>query len=371
MSLEAMADRAKHPPGVSEADRRRCRALVKTGSRTFYAASLLLPERERQGAYALYAFCRIADDLIDDTAGDRDTQAQALATLRRRLEALYAGRPEPHAEDRAFAEAAFRYAIPRAVPEALLEGFQWDAEGRRYDTESDLLAYAARVAGTVGVMMTLLMGRREPEVVARACDLGVAMQLTNIARDVGEDARAGRLYLPSTWLAEAGIDGAAFLRSPRHSPALGTVTARLLDRADQLYRRSEPGIGALPGACRPAIQAARHLYAEIGRQVERQDLDSISGRAVVPLARKLAFLPRILALSLRRPALAPVPPLRETAFLIDAVVRTPASPWAARRDVRGIDARAGRLLDLIARLQERDALARTSPWTPPVGGLGG
>ena len=120
----------------------------------------------------------------------------------------------PMAADRALASVIARYAIPRAVPQALLEGFAWDREGRRYETLADLTAYAARVAGTVGAMMALLMDERRPEVLARACDLGVAMQFSNIARDVGEDARAGRLYLPQEWLREAGLDPEAWLAAP-------------------------------------------------------------------------------------------------------------------------------------------------------------
>ena len=107
---------------------------------------------------------------------------------------------------------------PAALPEALLEGLAWDAEGRSYETLDDLFDYAARVAGTVGVMMTLIMGVRSPEALARACDLGVAMQLTNIARDVGEDARMGRIYLPRQWLREAGVDAEAFLADPQARP---------------------------------------------------------------------------------------------------------------------------------------------------------
>ena len=104
-----------------------------------------------------------------------------------------------------------RCAIPAALPEALLEGLAWDAEGRSYETIDELFDYAARVAGAVGVMMALIMDVRSPQALARACDLGVAMQLTNIARDVGEDARLGRIYLPRQWLREAGIDADAWL----------------------------------------------------------------------------------------------------------------------------------------------------------------
>ena len=125
-------------------------------------------------------------------------------------------------------------------------------------------------------MMTLVMGQRSPEIVARACDLGVAMQLTNIARDVGEDARAGRLYLPLSWLREAGIDPEAWLAKPVFTPEIAAIVQRLLDAADVLYARATLGIANLPLACRPGIYAARALYAEIGRELERGGLDSVS-----------------------------------------------------------------------------------------------
>ena len=147
------------------------------------------------------------------------------------------GRPLPHPADRAMADLIRRYAIPRAIPEALLEGLTWDAEGRTYETLEELFDYAARVAGTVGVMMTLMMGERSPQALARACDLGVAMQLTNIARDVGEDARLGRLYLPRQWLRKMGIDCRHVARRSRAHGAAAARVARLLGAAaDALWR---------------------------------------------------------------------------------------------------------------------------------------
>jgi phytoene synthase len=146
----------------------------------------------RDSATALYAFCRLADDAIDEGDTETGARTRALATLAQRLDAAYTGRPHDDPADRAFAQIVAQHHIPRAVPEALLEGFAWDLQGRRYETLADLHDYAARVAGTVGVMMAMLMGVRAPAALARACDLGIAMQLTNIARDVGEDARAGR-----------------------------------------------------------------------------------------------------------------------------------------------------------------------------------
>jgi phytoene synthase len=317
--LLATPDRS---PADARADLAACRALLRGGSRTFYAASHVLPTRVREPAIALYAFCRLADDAVDLHTGPDATQA--LAGLHRRLARLYEGRPLPHAADRAFAEVVTRFAIPRALPEALLEGFAWDARGKRYETLADLHDYAARVAGAVGAMMALLMGARAPALVARACDLGVAMQLTNIARDVGEDAQAGRLYLPRAWLREAGVDPDAWLARPTFTPALGGVVQRLLAAADELYVRAADGIAQLPAACRPGMHAARLIYAEIGREVERRGLDSVSRRAVVSGARKARLLAGAIAVAALPGAAAAAPPLEATQYLVEAVAQAPA-----------------------------------------------
>jgi phytoene synthase len=116
-------------------------------------------------------------------------------------------------------------------------------------------------------MMCVVMEVRDPHALARACDLGVAMQLTNIARDVGEDARAGRLYLPTDWLEEEGIDIDAFLANPQPTPEIRRIVKRLLAEANRLYFRSEPGIARLPVDARPGIFAARHCYDAIGRKL--------------------------------------------------------------------------------------------------------
>lgn len=321
-----------------------CRRLLRHGSRTFHAASYLLPRRVREPATALYAFCRLADDAVDVGGG-----AAALGQLHDRLERAYAGRPLPLAADRAFAAVVRRHGIPSGIPQALLEGFRWDAEGRRYETLEDLHAYAARVAGTVGAMMAMLMGARTPALLARACDLGVAMQLSNIARDVGEDAGMGRVYLPLQWLREAGIDADAWLRDPEYSDALGAVVSRLLDEADRLYRRANAGIAGLPLSCRPGIYAARYLYAAIGHQVRRQRLDSVSSRAVVPVRRKLAWLTRAVVAAGRGAPGAEAPPLAATGFLVRAAA-VPA------RDVApsGVRGWGLWLIELFAELERRD-----------------
>ncbi len=308
---------------AAQDDHAACREAIRQGSRSFYAASLILPNRVRAPAYGLYAFCRLSDDAVDVEGGS----FTALERLRERLARACEGRPYPVAADRAMADLMRRYAIPRAVPEALLDGLAWDAEGHRYETLDELFDYAARVAGTVGVMMTLMMGARAPQTLARACDLGIAMQLTNIARDVGEDARAGRLYLPLCWLREAGIDPEALLAKPVATPALKGVVARLLCEAAALYTRARRGIAQLPLSCRPAILAAALLYAEIGRELtSRCALDSITHRARVGATRKLALVARAGVASPWLSGGAPLPPIDAAMFLIEAVARHPVRP---------------------------------------------
>jgi 15-cis-phytoene synthase len=298
-----------------------CRTLMRGGSKSFYLSSLALPQRVRAPASALYAFCRVADDAIDTSAEPH----AALGALQARLDAVYAGAPQDHVADQALAEVVAQVRLPRALLDALLEGFAWDAQGRRYETIADLHDYAARVAGTVGAMMTLVMETRDPQSLARACELGVAMQLTNIARDVGEDARNGRLYLPLAWLREAGLDADAWLAAPRFDARLGQVIARLLAEAERLYQRAECGVIGLPRDCRPAIQAARLVYAEIGHALAAAGLDSVQRRTVVGTGRKLALLGRACAALVKAPghpiaAGAASPPLPAVRFLVDAAV---------------------------------------------------
>ncbi|MRG94230.1 phytoene/squalene synthase family protein [Polyangium spumosum] len=309
---------------ASAEDLAACRELLRKGSKSFFAASLLLPKRVRVPMLPIYAFCRVADDVVDQAS-----EPGAVEALTARLAAAYEGRPHDSPVDRAFSDVAREHELPRVVMEGLIEGFSWDAEGRRYETLSDLHAYCARVASTVGVIMSVLMGVRDPQALARACDLGVAMQLTNIARDVGEDARNGRVYLPLAWLEEAEIDVGKWLSRPVFSAALGAVVERLLCHASVLYARADLGIKMLPRDCRASIRAASLIYSDIGRVVEQKGFDSVTSRAYVPLARKLLLLVRALVSPTPRPSLAieacggplDLAPLPEVRFLVDAAAR--------------------------------------------------
>ena len=337
-----MSDQATPMPGI---DLAACEELMRGGSKSFFAASSLLPQRVRMPAIALYAFCRVADDAIDEHADD----PLAMQKLQKRLTAIYDGQPEEFVADRAMAMVAHRYGLPRELPEALLEGFAWDAAGRHYDTLEDLHHYCARVAGSVGAMMAMIMGITNPHALARACELGNAMQLTNIARDVGEDARNGRLYLPRLWMRQVGIDPYTWLTNPQFTPALGDVVGRLLLEADRLYQRGSSGIAALPRDCRSAILAASTIYAEIGRVIAERQMNSIDGRAVVGSTRKLTLLCLAKARAQLPTRCEPEAPLPAIQFLVDACA------LAGERKINGItpksfDERCEWVIDLFERL---------------------
>jgi len=344
----AAARNRRHPsPEMIEA----CNRLMRVGSHSFFAASRILPKRFRYAATALYAFCRVTDDAVDEMPAGASIDV-VMAYLHERLDAIYRAEPFAIDADCAFAGVVHDYALPKALPLALLEGFQWDATGRQYETIDDLYAYAARVAGTVGAAMTLIMGERSAQTVARACELGVAMQLTNIARDIGEDARRGRIYLPLAWLREEGIDPEGFLANPVFSSQMARITKRLLKTANQLYMRAETGIAALPYDCRAAIMAARLIYAAIGQEVARNQFNSLDQRAVVSRPRKWLLMARAATVYFVSPPkdylISPLPAIE---FLINAI--TPAeTPQIKPASVPSV-------IQLLERLEHRNRGAKT------------
>jgi 15-cis-phytoene synthase len=243
-------------------------AAIAAGSQSFAAAARLMPRAIRDDTVQLYAWCRHADDAVDGqvlghagvVAGD---PAVRLAELRAEtLAALRGDDPvsPPFAGLRAVAR---RHGFPERLPLDLLDGLEMDVDGRRYDGIEDTLDYAYRVAGVVGVMMARVMGVRDEAVLDRACDLGLAFQLTNIARDVVDDARIGRLYLPRAWLDEAG----AGVGDDIPSPELYSVIIRLLDAAEPYYLSARSGLAALPLQAAWSISAALRIYRAIGAAI--------------------------------------------------------------------------------------------------------
>ncbi len=273
---------------------------LAAGSKSFALAGRLLPRSCRDDAAVLYAWCRRCDDAVD-LAGP-ELRAEALRRMRRELEAAYAGHETFDPVLRAFGEVVRRRRIPRRYPSQLLDGFQMDVEGATYPSLGALLGYAYCVAGTVGVMMAHVMGVTQPGPLRRAAHLGIAMQLTNICRDVDEDWRNGRLYLPRELL--AAQEGARFDPTAARRAVRG-----LLGEADRFYASADAGLGALRFRCAVAIRAARLIYADIGRVIAARGHD-VRRRAVVSRGRKLWLAARALMIEVTlRVRRAPRPPV--------------------------------------------------------------
>jgi len=295
------------------------REAIRTGSRSFAAAAALFDPATRADAEMLYAWCRHCDDVIDGQSlghgmavpGAEDAEAR-LAALYARTRAALAGEPTDDPSFAAFREVAARRRIPERYALTLIDGFAMDVAGARYETLEDVLEYCWRVAGVVGVMMALVMGV-EPDDLAtlrRAQDLGLAFQLTNIARDVMEDAANGRVYLPGAWLEEAGVgEGRVADRDQR--AAVAAVTARLLSAAEPYYASALAGLTRLPLRSAWAIAAARGVYREIGVEVRRRGPAAWDTRAGASGPRKawLALAGGIAALASRFARPAPRPDL--------------------------------------------------------------
>lgn len=274
--------------GATAEDLAFCDDVIRRNSRSFHVASRLLPRVVRQRAIATYAFCRGADDDVDVASGEAEARTRHLAT-RDRLDRLYAGLPMDDPVGRAFAGVVAAAGIPREEPEALLDGMAQDLGVVRMADEDELLVYAYRAAGVVGCMMSRIMGRSDDQALRRAIDLGIGMQLTNVARDVGEDAARDRVYLPADWLAAAGSSVDEVLER-RPTPGVLATNRRVLALAERYYESGIGGIRLLPARCRPAILTAALTYREIGRRVLARGGDGVSARVAVPDARKLVLV---------------------------------------------------------------------------------
>jgi phytoene synthase len=258
--------------------------ILARHSKSFALAGKLLPPWCRRDAAALYAWCRRCDDAVD-VPEDAAARAAAVTRLRLELGAVYEGDAQDEPVLAAMQDVVTRHGIPRCYCDDLIEGMAMDVGLVRYQTMDELLLYCYRAAGTVGLMMAHVMGVRDAGTLRRAADLGLAMQLTNICRDVAEDELRGRVYLP----AALGGGGGAVTGAPERTAA---AVAEVLRRAEALYGSGDAGLGRLPLRCAVAIRAAGLIYREIGAVIARRGFDVRAGRAVVSRSRKLWLMAR-------------------------------------------------------------------------------
>lgn len=271
---------------MSEVQRQAAEATA-AGSKSFYFAARFFPPDLARAAHAVYWFCRTTDDIVDENTGDIHQWAAALR------DALSRGHSANPTLD-LFARTVVDYRIPREYPLDLVEGVKMDASGQRYRTFDELRLYCYRVASTVGLMMMHVIGAK-PGADLYAIDLGVAMQLTNILRDVGTDLRMGRIYLPSEELAQFGYVEAD-LRAGLRNEAFIRLMEFQAARAKSLYKAAEPGISMLDARGRFAIRIAADVYAGILDQIEKGGYDVFERRAFVPKSRKYWITARAMAL---------------------------------------------------------------------------
>jgi phytoene synthase len=271
-----------------------CARVARRHARTFWLASLLLPAEKRRGAFALYAFCRVADDIVDDPGAPGDVRAR-LARHGDALERALRGEGGGPLFDE-LSWACRRFAVPAEPLKELLRGVARDLNAPRYETWEELERYCEGVASSVGEMCVSVFGlvdeARRDEAVAQARALGTAMQLTNILRDVGEDARRGRCYLPREDLAAAGLEAEAVLngRVDTRDRAWRRLIAGHVARAREYYRRAIDGIPLLAPDAQACARACAVGYAGILDAIERQGYDTLSTRARLGWAARLAVL---------------------------------------------------------------------------------
>lgn len=290
-----------HPASIDESIRidtaaayEYCRQLTYTHAKTFYFASHFIPRRKRNACYAVYAFCRYVDDLIDVAMESGDvTTADALEIVGQwnsAIQNVYNGHAANHPIVLAWEDTLRQFSIPRDLPEVLIEGVLMDTTVTRFQTFEELRTYCYKVASVVGLMTSEIFGYSSPSALERAVDLGIAMQLTNIIRDVREDAERGRIYLPETELHRFGVVESDIL-ALRHTPQLQELIKELVRTTETYYDQADLGIPLLEKDSRLTVTLMSSNYRKILEVVRRRDFNVMQGRASTSFATKLMSIP--------------------------------------------------------------------------------
>lgn len=277
-----------------------CRLITRVHAKTFYMATRFLPNHKQRGIFAIYGLCRYLDDLVDEAEDLIHLQAitkqevlQKLHTFKKELIDTYNGGKQQNPILIAFSDVLLRYDIPLNYPLLLLDGVKMDLEKSRYKNFSELYDYSYKVASVVGLMTSEIFGYSNPEAIEHAVDLGIAMQLTNILRDIGEDLNKGRIYLPADELDHFGITEADL---ENHS--IGQKFIELMkfqiERTRRYYDSADVGISMLNKDSRLPVALARENYSRILNKIEESNYNVFSQRAYLNSTEKLTMLPRVM-----------------------------------------------------------------------------
>lgn len=277
-----------------------CRQVTQRASKTFYWGSVFLPPPKRRAIWAVYALCRVVDDIVDEAAeaprvghlrGSTSPKV-ALDGWRRSLERLYMrGGTDEGPIQAAWGDLLNHYAVPLQPALELIDGVEMDLTLNRYATFDDLYLYCYRVAGTVGLLTAPIFGYQDKAALHHAVELGVALQLTNILRDVGEDARKGRIYLPLDEMQHFGYSEADVMNGVINEAFCELVRFQIA-RADDYYQRAQAGISLLSHDCRLAVSLSGTLYRHILERIRMNHYNVYTKRASVPLKDKLTAASR-------------------------------------------------------------------------------
>jgi 15-cis-phytoene synthase len=274
-----------------------CRQVTRQASKTFYWGSAFLPPAKRCAVWAIYALCRTVDDIVDEAACATAPRighlqgavapAESLDYWRRALERIYQGYgDDKHPIQCAWMDMLTRYPVPLYATMDLLNGVEMDLTRKRYRSFDDLYVYCYRVAGTVGLLTSPIFGYHCEEALTHAVELGVALQLTNILRDIGEDARRGRIYLPQEEMERFGYSEEELLAGTVNETFCELLRFQIA-RAEEYYLRAQPGIALLNQDCRLAVSLSGTLYHNILDRIRLNKYNVFTRRASVPLKTKL------------------------------------------------------------------------------------
>lgn len=276
-----------------------CRAITREHAKTFYLSTRFLPNHKQRSIFAIYALCRYVDDLVDEAEDCADQSSLELHSLEQKLEAFeqdlhqaYQTGASDHPILRAFADTLQRFEIPKDYPLLLMKGVGQDLTIDRIQTFQEMYDYSYKVASVVGLMTSEVFGYDSPEALTHAVDLGIAMQLTNILRDVGEDLEKGRIYLPADELEQFGVTEEALFAHQR-SPEFRALMQFQIDRARSYYESAKKGISMLSVDSRLPVCLALENYSRILDKIEQNEYDVFSHRAHLTLSQKLEILPRV------------------------------------------------------------------------------
>lgn len=281
-----------------------CRSVTKTHAKTFYAASHFIPASKRDACYAVYAFCRYVDDLIDVAMERGDVSREDAVALvehwRSDVASLYVEGGKRRVDDPAYRDRADvlrawehtlqQYHIPRHLPNELIEGVLMDTTITRFETFDELKDYCYKVASVVGLMTSEIFGYASPEALPRAVDLGIAMQLTNIIRDVKEDAGRGRIYLAQEDMRAYGVSDEDIL-SNTMTANVRALIVEYINRADDFYTSADKGIAMLHPDSMVTVVLMSRNYQKILRRVESMDCNVFAGRASTSTLTKILAIP--------------------------------------------------------------------------------